>query len=286
MSLADRPRPALLLLRSILKGHLFAFVWLPRDEILSRLYFGRASPSLSAYEAVQLAQLDLHFSITGQPTLSGTNYDANRVYILPKKLDEEVARLHLDHLHGDGAVPAVLAETRLAAGALQHLHPLLQAKTILRDHQGPAVLQHTQRERHPRKPMTDDSRPDFDDRFRQRRLAGSHAQHLAIACDPSRSHADGEAALLVQDHATAILQRDELAHREALGTRLVGRPGIQIADGTEAHDATGLDARESGGTPGIRVRRPPAPHIAHVTAPVRSLRAPRRRRRSRRGGVA
>ena len=30
---------------------------LPRDEILARLYFGRASPSLSAYEAVQLAQL-------------------------------------------------------------------------------------------------------------------------------------------------------------------------------------------------------------------------------------
>jgi glutamate dehydrogenase len=33
MSLADRPRPALLLVRSILKGHLFAFVWLPRDEL-------------------------------------------------------------------------------------------------------------------------------------------------------------------------------------------------------------------------------------------------------------
>ena len=33
MSLADRPRPALLQVRSILKGHLFAFVWLPRDEL-------------------------------------------------------------------------------------------------------------------------------------------------------------------------------------------------------------------------------------------------------------
>ena len=33
MSLADRPRPALLLVRSILKGHLFAFAWLPRDEL-------------------------------------------------------------------------------------------------------------------------------------------------------------------------------------------------------------------------------------------------------------
>ncbi|HEY0112203.1 MAG TPA: NAD-glutamate dehydrogenase [Allosphingosinicella sp.] len=36
MSLADRPRPTLLLLRSTLKGHLFAFVWLPRDELTTR----------------------------------------------------------------------------------------------------------------------------------------------------------------------------------------------------------------------------------------------------------
>jgi glutamate dehydrogenase len=33
MSLADRPRPALLQVRSILKGHLFTFVWLPREEL-------------------------------------------------------------------------------------------------------------------------------------------------------------------------------------------------------------------------------------------------------------
>nr|WP_294850564.1 NAD-glutamate dehydrogenase domain-containing protein [uncultured Sphingomonas sp.] len=33
MSLADRPRAAILLLRSILKGNLFAFVWLPRDDL-------------------------------------------------------------------------------------------------------------------------------------------------------------------------------------------------------------------------------------------------------------
>jgi glutamate dehydrogenase len=36
MSLADRPRPTLLLVRSVLKGHLFAFVWLPRDELTTR----------------------------------------------------------------------------------------------------------------------------------------------------------------------------------------------------------------------------------------------------------
>lgn len=36
MSLADRPRPALVLVRSILKGHLFAFVWLPREDLTTR----------------------------------------------------------------------------------------------------------------------------------------------------------------------------------------------------------------------------------------------------------
>jgi adenosylhomocysteinase len=52
----------------------------------------------SSFTNQVLAQLDLHFSTNGQPTLSGTTYDANRVYILPKKLDEEVARLHLGKL--------------------------------------------------------------------------------------------------------------------------------------------------------------------------------------------
>ncbi len=45
-----------------------------------------------------MAQLDLYFNATGKPTLSGHKYSENKVYILPKKLDEEVARLHLDKL--------------------------------------------------------------------------------------------------------------------------------------------------------------------------------------------
>ena len=36
MSLADRPRPTLVLLRSIVKSRLFAFVWLPREELSTR----------------------------------------------------------------------------------------------------------------------------------------------------------------------------------------------------------------------------------------------------------
>jgi glutamate dehydrogenase len=36
MSIADRPRSTLLLVRSTLRGHLFSFVWLPRDELTTR----------------------------------------------------------------------------------------------------------------------------------------------------------------------------------------------------------------------------------------------------------
>jgi adenosylhomocysteinase len=52
----------------------------------------------SSFTNQVLAQLDLRLNATGHPTLSGTRYDENKVYILPKKLDEEVARLHLAKL--------------------------------------------------------------------------------------------------------------------------------------------------------------------------------------------
>ncbi len=45
-----------------------------------------------------MGQLDLWLSATNQPTLSGIRYSENKVYRLPKKLDEEVARLHLEKL--------------------------------------------------------------------------------------------------------------------------------------------------------------------------------------------
>ena len=52
----------------------------------------------SSFSNQVMAQLDLHLNATGQPTLSGTRYDECQVYVLPKKLDEKVARLHLDKL--------------------------------------------------------------------------------------------------------------------------------------------------------------------------------------------
>ena len=45
-----------------------------------------------------VAQIDLALNAAGKPTLSGTKYETGKVYVLPKILDEKVARLHLAHL--------------------------------------------------------------------------------------------------------------------------------------------------------------------------------------------
>ena len=52
----------------------------------------------SSFTNQVLAQIDLHLAGQGKPTVSGTKYDKNAVYVLPKKLDEKVARLHLEKL--------------------------------------------------------------------------------------------------------------------------------------------------------------------------------------------
>ncbi len=45
-----------------------------------------------------VAQIDLHLAAQGLPTVSGTVYNERAVYTLPKKLDEKVARLHLEKI--------------------------------------------------------------------------------------------------------------------------------------------------------------------------------------------
>jgi len=45
-----------------------------------------------------IAQLDLALNAAKAPTLSGETYESGKVYVLPKILDEKVARLHLDKL--------------------------------------------------------------------------------------------------------------------------------------------------------------------------------------------
>ncbi len=65
MSLADRPRPALLQVRSILKGQLFSFVWLPREELsttrrlaIARLLESEVGREITSW-SVELGDADL-----------------------------------------------------------------------------------------------------------------------------------------------------------------------------------------------------------------------------------
>lgn len=52
----------------------------------------------SSFTNQTIAQIDLWLNATNKPTLSGVKYETGKVYTLPKKLDEEVARLHLEKL--------------------------------------------------------------------------------------------------------------------------------------------------------------------------------------------
>jgi adenosylhomocysteinase len=52
----------------------------------------------SSFTNQTIAQLDLWFNASNKPTLSGFTYESGKVYVLPKKLDEEVARLHLEKI--------------------------------------------------------------------------------------------------------------------------------------------------------------------------------------------
>jgi len=52
----------------------------------------------SSFTNQTIAQLDLWLNANNKPTLSGHKYETGKVYTLPKKLDEEVARLHLEKL--------------------------------------------------------------------------------------------------------------------------------------------------------------------------------------------
>jgi len=52
----------------------------------------------SSFTNQTLAQIDLFTWATTGKSISGTHYEIGKVFTLPKKLDEEVARLHLDKL--------------------------------------------------------------------------------------------------------------------------------------------------------------------------------------------
>jgi glutamate dehydrogenase len=111
MSLADRPRPALIQVRSILKGQLFTFVWLPREEL-----------STARRTAIaMLLQNEIGREITSWSVELG---DADLALIrYTQYIDEEAPRPDAEALDAAvvemvrGWAPAVEAELISAAGA-------------------------------------------------------------------------------------------------------------------------------------------------------------------------
>ncbi len=107
MTLADRPQPLIVLVRSILKGHLFAFVWLPRDELTTARRQAIGSMVGQAAQGRQTAwSVDLG---DGDLALLRYTYAVDSNQALP-----DVAALNAE-LYGmvRGFIPAV--EERLAA---------------------------------------------------------------------------------------------------------------------------------------------------------------------------
>jgi glutamate dehydrogenase len=94
MSLADRPRPTLSLVRSILKGNMFAFVWLPRDELTTRrrLAIGKmieeASQGRISNWSVELGDGDL--ALIRYTLYVGPETPTPDVVALDRRLDEMV----------------------------------------------------------------------------------------------------------------------------------------------------------------------------------------------------
>jgi len=94
MSLADRPRPTLALVRSILAGNMFAFVWLPRDELTTRrrLAIGKmieqASQGYISNWSVELGDGDL--ALLRYTLYVGPETPTPDVAELDRRLDEMV----------------------------------------------------------------------------------------------------------------------------------------------------------------------------------------------------
>ncbi|MEO7603352.1 MAG: NAD-glutamate dehydrogenase domain-containing protein [Sphingomicrobium sp.] len=111
MSLADRPRPALLQVRSILKGQLFSFVWLPREELttarrtaIAMLLEGEVGREVTSW-SVELGDGDLAL-------IRYTQYiDEDAAQPDAEALDSAVVEMVR------GWAPAVEAELITAAGA-------------------------------------------------------------------------------------------------------------------------------------------------------------------------
>ncbi|WP_010161006.1 NAD-glutamate dehydrogenase [Sphingomonas sp. PAMC 26617] len=120
MSLADRPRPKLVLVRSTLGRHLFAFVWLPRDDLTTarRLAIGEMLA-----EAANASVLNWSIAVDDTIALIRFTLDLREGGVLPETeaLDTRIARMVRGWVP---AVEAALVEqtdaARAARLALKH----------------------------------------------------------------------------------------------------------------------------------------------------------------------
>ena len=133
MSLADRPRPTLVLVRSSLKGHLFAFVWLPRDELTTRrrLAIGEmireaADGRISSW-SVELGDGDLsliRYTLNIDPTRPLPN-----VQELDRRLDEMVRGWEPGVEEALGGIVGPARATRLALSIVDDFPESYRART-------------------------------------------------------------------------------------------------------------------------------------------------------------
>ena len=119
MSLADRPRPKLVLVRSTLGRHLFAFIWLPRDDLTTarRLAIGEMLA-----DAANASVLNWSIAVDDTIALIRFTLDLREGGILPdtETLDTRIARMVR------GWVPAV------EAALVEQTDPARAARLALR----------------------------------------------------------------------------------------------------------------------------------------------------------
>ncbi len=133
MSLADRPRPTLVLVRSILKGNMFAFVWLPRDELTTRrrLSIGamieQASSGRISNWSVELGDGDL--ALIRYTLYVGPKTPTPDVAALDRQLDEMVRGWEPAVEEALGELVGPARATRLSLSYMDDLPELYRART-------------------------------------------------------------------------------------------------------------------------------------------------------------
>lgn len=90
------------------------------------------------------------------------------------------------------------------------------------------------------------------------------------ARDAGRSSSDSESTISVQEHTPTVLQYRELADCEAAGPGILGVRLSEVAAGTQADDAAGLDgAKVFWSTVRARVWAPTGFLVVHCLSPRR-----------------